>query len=272
MTDTTDSGTAKVNVKAALGNCQLNLSVTVPAGPTRLDDLLPLLQIMSDRVVASAEDGAHERGQTISCKKGCGACCRQLVPVSPVDARHVARLVAELPEPRQTQIRERFAAAKEKLEAAGLWQRLDARQSWEEARVSDIGLEYFRQRIPCPFLEEESCSIHLDRPLTCREYLVTSPAENCANPTPQGIEWLPLPAKVWVAAARCEPGASGDRYLNWVPLIQALDWVATHEEPPPDRTGPELVRAVFDRLSGSGTPVQEPESDTPAPRVAGVQA
>src|SRR6187551_377773 len=112
MTDTPDSRTAKVTVQAAVGNCQLNMSVTVPAGPTRLDDLLPLLQIMSDRVVASAEEGAHDRGQKISCQKGCGACCRQLVPVSPVEARHVARLVNEMPEPRQAQIRDRFAAAK----------------------------------------------------------------------------------------------------------------------------------------------------------------
>lgn len=268
MTDTPTTGTAKVTVQAALGTCQLNVSVTVPAGPTRLDDLLPLLQIISDKVVASAEEGAHERGQAISCRKGCGACCRQLVPISPVEARAVARLVADMPQPRQTQIRERFAAAREKLEAAGLWQRLNDRQTWQEERVSDIGLDYFRQRIPCPFLEEESCSIHLERPLTCREYLVTSPAENCSNPTPQGVEWLPLPAKVWVAAAKCEPGASGDRYVNWVPLIQALDWAEAHAEKPPDRSGPELVRAVFDGLTGTGTPTGERATSVPPPSPA----
>lgn len=268
MTDAPTTGTAKVNVQAAIGACQLNLSVSVPAGPTRIDDLLPLLQIMSNQVVASAEAAAAERGQAISCRKGCGACCRQLVPISPVEARHVAHLVAAMPPPRQAQIRERFAAAREQLESAGLWQRLDDRQTWESDRVSDIGLDYFRQRIPCPFLEDESCSIHLERPLTCREYLVTSPAENCANPTPEGIEWLPLPAKVWVAAAKCEPAARDDRFVNWVPLIQALDWAAAHSEPPPDKTGPELVRAVFDSLAGTGTLRDDSESSSPAPPAA----
>jgi Fe-S-cluster containining protein len=247
MTDT-----ATVTLKAAIGSCELQMAVSVPAGPTRLDDLMPLLQILSDNVVAAAEQEAQGRGQCISCQKGCGACCRQLVPLSPVEARHVARLVADMPHPRQSQIRARFAAARAHLEQAGLWQRLDDRRTWPEDGVSEIGLEYFRQGIPCPFLEDESCSIHRDRPMTCREYLVTSPAENCTNPTPQGIEWLPLDAKVWVAAARCEPSPAGGRYVNWVPLIQALDWAAENPEPEPTKSGPELLRQVLENLSGSG--------------------
>ncbi len=46
---------------------------------------------------------------------------------------------------------------------------------------------YFHLGIACPFLEDESCSIHADRPISCREYLVTSPAVNCADPKP-GID------------------------------------------------------------------------------------
>jgi Fe-S-cluster containining protein len=256
MTTPSTAGSATVHLEATVGGCELKMSVSVPAGPTRLDDLMPLLQILSDRVVASAEHDAAERGVCISCQKGCGACCRQLVPVSPVEARHVARLVHEMPEPRRSEIVSRFAAARHVLEKTDLWERLNNRRDWPEGGVSEIGLEYFHQRIPCPFLEDESCSIHRDRPLTCREYLVTSPAENCANPTPQSVEWLPLPAKVWVSAARCEPSGSGERYVNWIPLIQALDWAAAHPEPPAEITGPELVRKVIENLAGSGNSPQ----------------
>jgi len=252
MTTPAQADSATVRLEATIGGCELKMSVGVPAGPTRLDDLMPLLQILSDQVVGSAEQEAAQRGVCISCKKGCGACCRQLVPVSPVEARHVARLVRDLPEPRRSEIVDRFAKARRQLEAAGLWGRLNDRQDWPEEGVSEIGLEYFHQRIPCPFLEDESCSIHLDRPMTCREYLVTSPAENCGNPTPQSVEWLPLPAKVWVAAARCESAENRERYLNWVPLIQSLDWVAEHSEPEAEISGPEMVRKVIENLVGSG--------------------
>jgi Fe-S-cluster containining protein len=260
MTESSASGSATVNLEATVGGCEVKMSVTVPAGPTRLDDLLPLLQILSDNVVAAAEHEAEQQGVCISCRKGCGACCRQLVPISPVEARHVGRLVSEMPEPRKSEIVSRFAAARRRLEEVGIWERLDNRQEWPEDGVTEIGLEYFQQRIPCPFLEDESCSIHRERPLTCREYLVTSPAENCANPTPQTIEWLPMPAKVWVAAARCESGQTDDRYLNWVPLIQALDWAAQHSEPAAKKNGPELVKQVIESLASSGNSRSTSES------------
>jgi Fe-S-cluster containining protein len=146
----------------------------------------------------------------------------------------------------------RFAAARRRLEEKGMWQRLCDRQAWPEEGVSDIGLEYFHLGIPCPFLEDESCSIHVDRPLTCREYLVTSPAENCSRPAPGLIDWVLMPAKVWVAAARCEPGERAGNYVNWVPLIQALDWAANYPDSPAERNGPELLRHVLERLAGSG--------------------
>lgn len=263
-----DSASARVEVEASIGGCHLHMAVTVPAGPTRLDDLMPLLQILSDKIVDSAERGAAEQGRCISCKKGCGACCRQLVPVSPVEARHVARLVESLPEARQKVIRDRFAAAREKLEAAGLWRQLTNRQSWPKTNVLPIGMDYFHLGIACPFLEDESCSIHLDRPMTCREYLVTSPAEHCAHPTAQTVKTLNLPANVWTAAARCEPGAEADGYINWVPLIQALDWAAEHPEPEPRETGPELVRRVLTQLSGSSDAAELPLTES-APERAG---
>jgi Fe-S-cluster containining protein len=252
MTASSPSRSATVNVEARIGGYDVKLSASVPAGPTKLDDLVPLLQILSNSVVAAAEQKSESQGACISCRKGCGACCRQLVPISPVEARHVARLVDAMPEPRKSQILARFAAARRRLEEAGMWQRLNDRQELPEEGVSDFGLDYFRLGIPCPFLEDESCSIHLDRPLTCREYLVTSPAENCSNPTPQSIQWVPMPVKVWVAAARSEPGAQQGRYVNWVPLIQALDWAAEHDEPAAEKNGPDLLKQVLENLSSSG--------------------
>src|SRR5262245_3639750 len=98
----TTADTATVNLEATVGGCKLKMSVSVPMGPTRIDDLLPLLQIVSNHIVETSEREVEQQGKCISCRKGCGACCRQLVPVSPVDARNIARLVSEMPQPRKT--------------------------------------------------------------------------------------------------------------------------------------------------------------------------
>jgi Fe-S-cluster containining protein len=273
MKEPSPDAVAKVTAALTVGQHRLDLTVDVPAGPTRLDDLMPLLQTLSDAVVRTAEEDALRRGTPVSCRKGCGACCRQLVPVSPVEARHVAALVRSMPAARQDVIRQRFAQARQRLEAAGMWQKLQQRAQWPPSAVSELGLEYFRLGIPCPFLEEESCSIHPQRPLTCREYLVTSPAEHCTAPTAQTVQCLPLPAKVWAAAARCEsPSAatSASPYISWVPLIQALDWAEQHPPPPAVEAGPELVRRVLAALARAPQAAHPPEvGERPAEAVGG---
>ena len=69
--------------------------------------------------------------------------------------------------------------------------------------------------VPCPFLEDESCSIHPERPLVCREYLVTSPAALCAGPTQEGVTPVAVP-KVSMAARGLQD--EGD---DWFPLATA---------------------------------------------------
>ena len=242
---------ATADIAMRIGDHQLRTKVTVPTANVGLKQLLPMMQSVSSSIVQIGEKNVEERGLTISCQKGCGACCRQLVPIAPVETFGIRELVEAMPEPRKTEILRRFADAKEKMTAAGMWQTLDARADWPEEEVLKIGVDYFKLGVACPFLEEESCSIHLDRPMACREYLVTSPAVNCSNPTPEGVDWVPMPAKVWTIAAKVEQSGPPQRYLPWVPLIQALDFAADHQEGPP-RPGPEWVRDIFNGIAKEG--------------------
>jgi len=86
-------------------------------------------------------------------------------------------------------VRARFEAVLTTLAPTGLLERA-MHQVQREAR--QLGVEYFAQHVACPFLEDESCSIHSDRPLACREYLVTSPALNCERPSESTIEKVNL--------------------------------------------------------------------------------
>src|SRR5262245_40160045 len=175
---------ATVNTEITLkgDNWQLNAKVTVPKGPTRLDEMLPLARALSDTIVGETTKAVEQSGQHVSCKKGCGACCRNLVAISEVEARRLRSVVDNLPEPRRSEVRARSADALRRLGEAGLLDRLRKSDQWTDLEYGSLAISYFNQQVPCPFLEEESCSIHPERPITCREYLVMSPAENCSKP------------------------------------------------------------------------------------------
>lgn len=253
MTDNLHNSSESVTVEVALSgpDWQLQTRMSVPTGPTRLRQLLPLIQVFTDAVVDSAVQVTAGQGQTISCSKGCGACCRQLVPISEVEARHIGALVEALPEPRRTAVRSRFAAAHRRLQEAGVLEELRHPEQWTDGQGQSLGLQYFRQGIPCPFLEEESCSIYADRPLACREYLVTSPAEHCASPTAATVRCVTLPLKVWTAVARFDPVPPSGRFIRWVPLILAPAWAQAHPDEPAPRPGPDVLRELFDHLTST---------------------
>ena len=257
--------TARVVLGLPTGEIELELEV--PPGLARVDQLLPLARALTEQIVDLTVTQVEEEGRKISCRAGCGACCRQLVPIAEAEARGVRDLVASLPEPRRSQVKARFAEALLRLDAAGLLAPLRARADWDNARRREIGLAYFRQGVPCPFLEDESCSIHPERPLACREYLVTSPPEHCADPKVNQVEGVKLPASVWPAVARLDPVEPGARSIRWVPLILALEWTEAHPDEPPGQPAAELVRRLFDNITRKTEGPEAHENPGPGPSI-----
>lgn len=236
------------DVKLNISGRQMQLQITVPTAPTPPAKLLPLFRSMADTIVGFAIEDMNAAGLQISCKAGCGACCRQLVPISKTEAHRLREVVSEMPEERQTEIISRFQAAREKLQSAGLLERLEAREFTNKQEAAAIGMEYFAQDIYCPFLEEGSCSIYSERPISCREYLVTSPAENCSKPSAETVRCVPMPGRVSNSLTPLGANPQG-KSAPWVPLILALDWAESHPNEPAPQPGTDIVKEVFGRLA-----------------------
>jgi len=245
----TSGETISVSVELASSEWRLRTDMSVPSEPITLKEMLPLFLSFADAVVGAAAGAVEQSGQKVSCKKGCGACCRQLVPISETEAHLIRDLVERLPHSRQTEIRDRFAQAHQRLAEAGLLEKLLHPESWDKGEGWAVAMSYFRLGIPCPFLENEACSIHPDRPLKCREYLVTSPAENCRRPTADNINMVALPFQMWVAIARLDSASAGERRIPWVPLVLALEWAELHTETAEPRPGQEILKQFFELLS-----------------------
>ena len=216
-------------------------SVHLPDEPLRPVELLPVILSLTNAVVAMSEARVEESGAKTSCCAGCGACCRQLVPISDIEARHLAWLVAAMPEERRARVVERFRAAVERsAEVLEAFHGTSGEAASQElVKAVDA---YFKKGIACPFLEEESCSIHAERPAVCREYLVTSPAEHCARLDHSKIESVVIPVTVSSALTRFSDGR-GTPEPRSMPLIEVLEWAAAHEgDPQPQLAAPRLFQ------------------------------
>src|SRR5260370_9472019 len=132
-----------------------------------------------------------------------------------------------------------FAAAEAAIDRAGLKER-------GERSDRELAVTYFALGIPCPFLEDESCSIHPERPLVCREYLVTSPAELCSGERQEGVTPVAVP-KVSMAARGLQDEKDG-----WFPLALLMAWNRNRPRKGKRRPGPEWVRRFLPGFSGAG--------------------
>src|SRR4029077_8092064 len=114
-------GATMVRVSLRVLGESVTLESPEPEGPVRLDEVLPFLRMLEDRVALVAIRHGQAEGASISCRRGCAACGKpQPVPVTPPEAYALWRLVESMPEPRRGVIRARFADRVRRLRETGL--------------------------------------------------------------------------------------------------------------------------------------------------------
>jgi len=235
-----------------MGEGALHVRASLPAGNTTLTGLLPILQNIESAIIGKVAQEAEALGSPISCGPRCGACCRQMVPVSLFEAEALADWIRTLPDEQRAALEQRFHAALLRLRDAGVVEKILS-EEWVVGGelVTEMAIDYFHAAVPCPFLEDESCSIHPMRPLSCREYLVTSPPEFCSDPATQPVRGVQLPLRLSRAlydiGRRIEQDPRG-----WIPLVFLFAWAKSGARPG-ERvagTGEQVLRFYLEQLMG----------------------
>jgi Fe-S-cluster containining protein len=235
-----------------VGGAQLHASAVVPTDRTTLTALLPIIQNLENAIVARVSEEAREAGTPISCGPGCGACCRQLVPVSVFEAEALTDWMRSLPEERRSELEGRFHRALLALRDAGVIDKIVS-EDWltGDKAVAQLSIDYFHAGVPCPFLENESCGIHPIRPLSCREYMVTSSPELCRDPSVHQVSGVQLPLKLSHALYAYGREVENDP-RGWIPLVFLLAWGRSGAKPG-DRvagTGEEVLQRFLEKVAG----------------------
>ena len=97
---------------------RLTTAIDVPTGLIPITAIVPLTRRLGDEAAELEIQQATETGQSISCRKGCAACCRMLVPLSAPEAFALREHVKQLPTDRQTQLLNRLHDTKDRMTAS----------------------------------------------------------------------------------------------------------------------------------------------------------
>ncbi|MFO0811940.1 MAG: YkgJ family cysteine cluster protein [Gemmatales bacterium] len=222
------SSTVRPRIALRILGEEIAAQAEVPAHTGTLDQLLPLMLTLDSAAIDVAVR-RNPSGQAVSCAKGCSACCRaQPVPITPPEAYALWRIVEAMPEVRREEVLTIFAEREAQLEEAGLrdiFLREKPLTNAEHAKQAVAA--YVQLKLACPFLVDDACSIHPQRPFVCRQYLVTSDPALCNDPLHEPVEVVPMPLQPAHAMLSVT-----DKFLGLttgtIPLVLAMAYVARH--------------------------------------------
>ncbi len=231
---------------------RLNTAMDVPTGFVPVTAIVPVTRRLGEEMLKLEELRAREAGRSISCRMGCAACCRMLVPLSPPEAFALREYIEQLPTDRRNALAQHMTDTKSTLQSHGLLDQLravaDADTAIPDEELDPINRAYYALRLPCPFLENEICSIYEARPAACRELLVTSPAELCNDLVGNPVAPIPVSVRIGTVLGLLW-SALTERPPRLIPLPLALDWAEQHrDEAVRTWSGSHLIDQMLDKM------------------------
>lgn len=215
----------------------LHVHIAASGSEARLADIVPIAREICDRVTAMVIEHLSKNGPEITCKKGCCACCRQLILLSVPEAFRLVQEIVSLP----MDVREMvIAACRNAAEQVGGKLQEDLAT---EAPLKPGDSESYRQQVSdwfgsdryqgleinCPFLSSGLCAIYEQRPLLCRQWLVTGPANQCEKGGINADQTVQMPVNMAnVLTELTIQLEGGNREI--VPLTGMFDWFSQNEK------------------------------------------
>ena len=230
----------------------ISTAVGVPAGFVPITAILPLMRSLGGEAQVLEQRRLLEAGQRISCEKGCAACCRMLVPISVPEAFALTNAIDQLDQNERNRLLAKLDLAQQQLARAGILKQLsslaDSSEPLNDEAIEPLNRAYYALRMPCPFLDNETCSIYADRPAACRELAVTSPATECQEMTKQTVQPVPVAVRLSTALSLLWADLTGTA-PRLIPLPLAIDWARRHKEEQTNQwAGTELFEKAMDKV------------------------
>ena len=244
--------TERLNLTITTTSGDLQTQIDVPTGFIPITKIVPVMRSLGDQAQELEIANTLQAGKTISCQKGCAACCRPMIPVSPPEAFALVETIKDLPQDHQSRIKENLAQTKKRLQNAGLLTALkdlaDSPRQHSDDDLDSLNRAYYALRLPCIFLENEICSIYEQRPAGCRGHLVTSPPELCQDMLNNPIQELHIPLRAGTVLSLLWAELT-EGPVRLMPLPLAFEWAEKHQDLNTQKwKGFELMNRAMDGL------------------------
>lgn len=251
----------------------VRFSISVAQKQARLSDIAPLARTLSTKLTDTVLDRLHRNGKFSPCCKGCSACCNYLIPLSVPEAFRLREELLALPaEQGRALLQSCLDTAKRILDEKP--KEFDINELTEaecQIQINQLGKWYAGLKLPCPFLSDSLCTSYENRPVACREYIVTGSALLCEDERTDESQIVQMPVSVLQCLGQLTAELEQSN-IEAVMLPLAIPWAQENLERS-ERTWPavtmverfvEILRALNIEQSKTidykKTPGQEPSN------------
>lgn len=171
----------------------LHLRIGIIDGPATLSDIVSLARSISDEQCLTVIDHLETNGQCVQCSKGCFACCGYLVTLSLPEVFRMQKELSAMGAGRYVSILYSCLDSSKKILDIDVLEEYNIN---EKPEMTQISKWYAELDLSCPFLSNGLCGIYEQRPLACREHMVTTSPQSCINNEMNTTEIVDMPVSI----------------------------------------------------------------------------
>lgn len=164
----------------------------------RLADIVPAARTLSTKLALAVLSKLSKDGKFAPCRKGCSACCSYLIPLSVPEVFRLRQEVLAMPtDCGRAILRSCLGTAKQILDNMPKnFETNDPTKTNGQIQTRRLSRWYSGLKLFCPFLSDGLCTIYEQRPIACREHMVTGSALLCEAEWTDESQVIPMPVSI----------------------------------------------------------------------------
>jgi len=196
--DNDANGLKTINFELDIIGRTTRFSICVMQKQAKLSDIIPLARKLSTKLAIITLNNLHSNGIFVPCRKGCSACCNYLIPLSVPEAFRLREEVLAMPTEQSRDVLQSFLDTAKIIlnEKPKIFKANESPETNCQTQLIELSKWYASLKLTCPFLSNNLCTLYEQRPVACREYIVTGSALLCNDELSDESQTVQMPISI----------------------------------------------------------------------------